>query len=37
MKETLIKKSYNDNLNVKDDYYGADDWSKNLDYDEWVK
>ena len=45
MKETLmtmIEKSYNDNLNVKDDYYGDEihrlDWSKNLDYDrEWVK
>tara|TARA_B100001057_G_scaffold342806_1_gene343744 strand:- start:92 stop:694 length:603 start_codon:yes stop_codon:yes gene_type:complete len=45
MKDTLmdkIEKSYNDNLNVKDDYYGDVvhrlDWSKNLDYDrEWVK
>ena len=39
---TMIEKSYNDNLNVKDDYYGDEihrlDWSKNLDYDrEWVK
>jgi len=45
MKETLlsmIDKSYNDNLNVKDDYYGDEihrlDWSKNLNYDrEWIK
>mgnify|MGYP000388917870 FL=1 len=45
MKETLlsmIDKSYNDNLNVKDEYYGDEihrlDWSKNLNYDrKWVK
>ena len=45
MKDTLlsmIDNSYNDNLNVKDDYYGDEvhrlDWSKNLDYDrEWIK
>ena len=45
MKDTLlsmINNSYNDNLNVKDDYYGDEvhrlDWSKNLDYDrEWIK
>lgn len=39
---SIIDKSYNDNLNVKDDYYGDEihrlDWSKNLNYDrEWVK
>tara|TARA_Y100000389_G_C17321962_1_gene443563 strand:- start:158 stop:760 length:603 start_codon:yes stop_codon:yes gene_type:complete len=45
MKDTLmdkIEKSYNDNLNVNDDYYGDVvhrlDWSRNLNYDrEWVK
>ena len=45
MKDTLIdkiKKSYNDNLNVKDNYYGDEihrlDWSKNLDYTrEWIQ
>ena len=45
IKDDLIKKiddSYNDNLNVKDDYYGDEihrlDWSKNLDYNrEWVR
>ena len=45
IKDDLLKKiddSYNDNLNVKDDYYGDEihrlDWSKNLDYNrEWVR
>ena len=45
IKDDLLKKiddSYNDNLNVKDDYYGDEihrlDWSKNLDYNrEWIK
>ena len=45
IKDILLNKinnSYNDNLNVKNDYYGDEihrlDWSKNLDYNrEWVK
>lgn len=45
IKENLlsnINNSYNDNLNVKDQYYGDEihrlDWSKNLDYNrEWIQ
>ena len=45
IKENLLSKinnSYNDNLNVKDQYYGDEihrlDWSKNLDYSrEWIQ
>jgi len=45
IKENLLLKinnSYNDNLNVKDQYYGDEihrlDWSKNLDYSrDWIK
>mgnify|MGYP000719227115 CR=1 FL=1 len=45
IKENLLSKinnSYNDNLNVKDQYYGDQihrlDWSKNLDYSrEWIQ
>ena len=45
IKENLLSKinnSYNDNLNVKDEYYGDEihrlDWSKNLDYSrEWTQ
>ena len=45
IKENLLSKinnSYNDNLNIKDQYYGDEihrlDWSKNLDYGrEWIQ